>query len=59
MAMEFINQNWRLVYKDVVEATKVVWEPLFIQLTNQVTNSDIPFRALMHFDNEEVYKITE
>lgn len=54
---QFINDNWRSMFRQIIAAARIIWEPLLVEGANQVTYNDIPFRALMYFGNEQVYKI--
>ncbi|XP_037808919.1 uncharacterized protein LOC119601810 [Lucilia sericata] len=33
--LEFINQNWRTIYKSLVPETRAAWEPEFVKLSNE------------------------
>lgn len=54
---QFINQNWRGLYKDIVAGARIVWEPMLIEQINLITLNDIPFRAFMYYGDEDVFKI--
>lgn len=42
----FINDYWRVVYKDILSETKTQWEPLVLEVINGIF-SQIPFRRLL------------
>lgn len=45
-ALEFINQNWKALYADVVVQTRAIWEPIFLSLINCFFER-VPFEQLM------------
>lgn len=56
----FINDNWRGMYRQLIAVTRGIWEPLLVDGANQMADhTDIPFRALMYFGDEEIYRIGE
>lgn len=56
---DLINSNWQMMYKEIVAATRGIWEPVILEQANQFTNSDIPLRAFLYFGNEGAYKVPE
>jgi Haemolymph juvenile hormone binding protein (JHBP) len=45
-ANDFFNQNWRVLYKEMIPETKRQWEPILLEITNKLFGQ-IPFRRLL------------
>lgn len=47
--VEFLNQNWRPIYKTLIPETKAAWEPEIIKLANEFY-SRIPIDSVLKED---------
>lgn len=48
---EFVNQYWPVLYKEMIQETKEIWEPIMIREANKMT-LNIPFRTFMYFSED-------
>lgn len=44
--LEFVNQNWRTVYKSLIPETRSTWEPEFLKVSNEYF-SHLPFDLIL------------
>jgi len=48
---EFVNQYWPVLYKEMIQETREIWEPIFIREANKMTLS-VPFRTFMYYSED-------
>lgn len=48
---EFVNQYWPVLYKEMIQETREIWEPIFIREANKMT-LNVPFRTFMYYSED-------
>jgi len=51
LRLDFINQYWPLIYRDIVPQTKDIWGPIVINRINAFL-SRVPFQSLLHYGKD-------
>lgn len=46
IALEFVNQYWPMMYKELLPASRQVWEPVMVELVNKIFLR-VPYRRLL------------
>uniref|UniRef100_A0A182NFB0 Haemolymph juvenile hormone binding protein n=1 Tax=Anopheles dirus TaxID=7168 RepID=A0A182NFB0_9DIPT len=46
IALEFVNQYWPMIYKELLPNSRQVWEPVMVELVNKIF-ARVPYRRLL------------
>jgi len=51
LALDFINQYWPFLYRDIIPETKDMWEPLLVDEMNAFLLR-VPFKKMLFYGDE-------